>query len=44
MIEKLKNLNWLLLITKLILIVIFFTILSDWQNFKAGLSGRPPIE
>ena len=44
MIEKLKSLNWLSLVTTAILIILLFTILGDWENFKAGLLGRPPIE
>ncbi|MCF6224517.1 MAG: hypothetical protein L3J34_12440 [Flavobacteriaceae bacterium] len=28
-----------------VLVFIFtFSILSDWENFKAGLSGKSPVE
>ncbi|MBZ9627139.1 hypothetical protein LB450_03390 [Psychroflexus sp. CAK1W] len=24
-------------------LVIFYIIFSDWENFKAGLTGNPPV-
>jgi len=28
---------------KVSLVVTFLLIISDWQNFKAGFNGKPPI-
>jgi hypothetical protein len=28
---------------KVVFVIAYFLIISDWQNFKAGLNGKPPI-
>ncbi len=39
-----KLLNILKLIVLLTSVFISYSIFSDWQNFKAGLKGRAPVE
>lgn len=28
---------------KVFLIIAYLLIISDWQNFKAGFNGKPPV-
>ncbi len=32
------------IIISIIFIVVLFLIISDWDNFKNGLMGKPPVE
>lgn len=27
-----------------VLVIVFYVIFSDWDNFKSGLTGKEPIE
>ena len=32
------------ILLSIIFIVVFYLIISDWDNFKRGLMGDPPVE
>ena len=43
MIKKRRTEDWLLLILEVVIIILFYAIISDWANFKAGLFGKSPV-
>lgn len=35
--------NLIKIVVALVLILMFYAIISDWANFKAGLLGKAPV-